>query len=432
LARIRVEELPKLTWASWQLYTGDHTANSGFLDANWDQSASKLTNAAAAPPFVSGPYDWRIGDKLGVTYQPGANIYWVCSTTDIYGNTLSVSGSCWTTPLPWVTPLKFAGSVLRDLQRWPYYFPGFINVVPGTYAQTTSAPFGGCATMSSAGTITTGSPTGANDMYTEWLRRFCFTETPAVPTVPRKWVGSGSRQYPVDNLDVLYRMVDQETGGGIKDTSPSGASPAAFAFPNVAGIDPVGMYNMGLVGQSMSNPVYNTPANVALTSPYSTSAAGAFTSLTCFGHEPGNAIQPIVSGEVVLRRNGGADFEIARSTTTNTWAVKVKGTVIGSVAIGDNVHSCVVVTRDASNVVNVYGMADIPAGDATSTLKLVPAATGTASGTIAGALTIGDATNAIHGRVSAVAWWRAALSKRQLLQLKRALVADFAARGVAL
>ncbi|HMC57746.1 MAG TPA: hypothetical protein VKJ01_01015, partial [Candidatus Solibacter sp.] len=139
-----------------------------------------------------------------------------------------------------------------------------------------------------------------------------------------------------------------------------------------------------------------------------------------------------VSGEVVLRRNGGADFEIARSTTTNTWAVKVKGTVIGSVAIGDNVHSCVVVTRDASNVVNVYGMADIPAGDATSTLKLVPAATGTASGTIAGALTIGDATNAIHGRVSAVAWWRAALSKRQLLQLKRALVADFAARGVAL
>jgi len=188
------------------------------------------------------------------------------------------------------------------------------------------------------------------------------------------------------------------------------------------------MYNFGVPGDLVApgTTVWRNPQNYALTTPYAQTLT-ASTTIVCFGHYPGLAIQPAVSGEIVINKAG--DLEILRNGLAASWNVIFKGTTLGAVPIADGSFGCLVVRRDAGNNVTVY--------DSSAIRTFLPLTPALGPANVPGAwssnpLVLGDPTTSLHGILSELRVYNRALTDVELIHEMSITRRDLAHRGIAL
>lgn len=427
ILQCRVEDMPVNTtdwWSRCRIYAGTQVGDDGLYDSAWIPANSYLlATKLVGDGTSSDPYGNGLtghGGKYNITPFPDASRFILA--TPVVSPQAAASGGIAFYDLgqwPWGKPVGPIGDIQRDLQREPYYQPGFPQFAPNSYnLNTNGTPLSGYITLFMSGESIMQGAT-AIDSNTAWQVPLQWT----VGTKPAETLPDTSSPAPA----VFYGFQGRSGSTSIADLSGNGftmnyVQPSGFPQGYNA-FDNYGWWNSGAPNTAPgSNPIYSGQDNRSLVIPFHT-VQTSFTLINCFGHVPGPPVNAIKSGEIVLIDSAN-NLTIARHLTTATWDVTFRGTLLGAVPIANGQVGCIVLDRDGSNNVNVYS-------DQTVRPVAPVALFGPTSvtGSWTPQLTFGSNTNSLYGAFSTFAIYPH-LTAAQLITKMDAIRANFQTRRI--
>ena len=361
--RVRRENLPLQTHASYQCFSGTPGTNADWLDdTKWSTlpfagpiSIFAVPGAPCTSP-TGGPFGVIGWYKQHIDFIPSFNrfqlsAYWDQDTGPNGG--MGNGTPFWDigdTPVGAI-PAVPVGHIRPDPFRNPGLTPGFPNCITGTFVQDSASPLTGHQTCTASGGPNLGPGTGGDKAnYALSTYQIPYVDA-SIPKVARSLISfsGGGRTHIANGLQYFANLKDSAFGLGLKDQTGNFPTTLPSGSPIMA------QYGLFLGSQNAASNVtdgitWTGTNNYLVTTGLTSNIGAAFSAAVCFGHAPYTAsvfgqsnvtVNPIVSAEVVA--NYTNTFSIVRHLATSTWDVAVRGTTIGAITITEGSFGCVMI-----------------------------------------------------------------------------------------